>query len=131
MARKHSSSLGIHQIIIPGTHAPGCLVCCSAPVCCPMCSILPCCDDADYVKEKREASKYIWVRENSLEWNEPRVIMRAGSCLGLDPCHYEIQDDVTVLFFDDPLFDRLVSLIVPFTLSSTHIDVDRSDETVQ
>lgn len=92
----------------PGKHKASCLVCCSAPACCPMCSmLLPCCDDADYVKEKREASKYIYLRENSLEWNEPEIVMKTGSCLGVDPCLYIIKDQVYVVYFDDVMFDSI------------------------
>ena len=91
LSRSLKSSIKIINQLIPGQHTPGCLVCCSAPVCCPVCSIFPCFDDAEYIKRKRESSKYVFIRENSIEWNEPKVIMRKGSCLGLDPCQYDVQ----------------------------------------
>jgi hypothetical protein len=55
---------------------------------------------------RKESSKYILIRENSLEWNEPRIVMKNGTCCGIDPCTYDIQDNVKVLYFDDPIFER-------------------------
>ena len=91
----------------PGTHKASCVTCLSSPSCCPLCSICICCDDSEYIKEKREASKYIYIRENSLEWNEPEIVMKAGSCLGVDPCLYQIHDNVHVVYYDDIMFDRI------------------------
>lgn len=107
LSRQNEKSISITTILNPGKHMSGSLVCCSSPACCPICSIFPCCDEAEYIKLKRESSKYVFIRENSLEWNEPKVILKKGSFLGLDPCNYDIQDNVTVLYFDDPMFDRL------------------------
>lgn len=105
--RNSDDDIRIKSALVPGSNSSGCFICCSAPTCCPMLSVLPCFDDAQYVKLKRESSKYVYIRENSIEWNEPSVIMKNGSCLGVDLCHYDIQDHVTVLYFDDPMFDRL------------------------
>jgi len=100
---KHNIQL---QMLEPGRDTKSCLVCCSAPACCPACSFCPCCDDAEYVKNKREASKYIFIRENSLEWNDPEiVVMQSGSCL--DPCLYTIKDRVHTVYFDDVMFERI------------------------
>lgn len=91
LSRREKESIQILQQLAPGKHTAGCLVCCASPVCCPACSIFPCFDDAEYVILKRESSKYVYIREHSLEWNDPKVVMKKGSCLGLDPCHYEVQ----------------------------------------
>jgi hypothetical protein len=56
---------------------------------------------------RRESSKYVHIRENSLEWNEPVVAFKEGGCCGIDPCVYEVQDKVRVVYFDDPIFDGL------------------------
>ena len=72
-----------------------------------MCSALFCCDDAKYVVQKREASKYILVRENSVEWNEPEIVWQTGSFLGIDPCMYHVQDHSQVIYYDDPMFDAI------------------------
>ena len=66
MSRLDSNSFGIIAQLNAGEVVPGCCVCCRAPACLPICSIFPCCDDADYINLKREASKYILVRENSI-----------------------------------------------------------------
>ncbi len=34
-------------------------------------------------------------------------MLQKGSCFGVDPCMFDIQDHVTVLYFDDPMFDRI------------------------
>lgn len=107
MSRKSVSAMGILTVLEPGEDVPGCCICCKAPACCPIFSILPCCDDAEYVVVKREASKYIFIRENSIEWNDPEIVLKNGNCFGLDPCVYDVQDHVKVLFFDDPVFERI------------------------
>lgn len=33
--------------------------------------------------------------------------MKHGSCCGVDPCMYEVQDRTHVLYFDNPIFDRI------------------------
>lgn len=59
----------MNSSITPGKPIDGCLICCSAPACCPAFTICPCCGDAEYIKHRRQASTYIYIRENSLEWN--------------------------------------------------------------
>jgi len=107
ISRKENDNIKVLQSLIPGKNTPGCFVCCSAPDCCTICSLCPCCSDSEYIAVRKESSKYIYIRENSLEWNEPRIVMKYGTCCGIDPCVYDIQDNVKVLYFDDPIFDRL------------------------
>lgn len=108
LSRASEKSIGVVGNLVPGKNQPGCFVCCSAPSFLPLCSwIIPCCGDAEYIKVRREASKYVYIRENSLEWNEPTVILQRGPCFGIDPCLFEVQDHVTVLYYDDPMFDRI------------------------
>lgn len=33
--------------------------------------------------------------------------MKNGTCCGLDPCVYDIQDRVRVIYFDDPVLERI------------------------
>jgi len=66
-----------------------------------------CCDDAKYVVQARDASKYVFVREHSLEWNEPQVVFQTGTCMGVDPCMYVIQDNPNVMYYDDPMFNDI------------------------
>ena len=107
MSRKTKSKIKVIASLKPGTNTPGCLVCCSAPACCPILSICPCCNDTEYIHIKKESSKYIYIRENSIEWNMPSIIMKKGTCCGIDPCIYDIKDDVKVLYYDDPIFNRI------------------------
>jgi hypothetical protein len=97
MSRKNNSKIKILSSLSPGKNTPGCLVCCGAPACCPLLSICPCCNDSEYIYIKRESSKYVYIRENSIEWNSPEVIMKHGYCFGVDPCVYDIQDHVKVV----------------------------------
>src|SRR5690348_7428049 len=107
MSRKDQHGFGILSSIIPGQLTNGCLVCCAAPAGCPMCAVCPCCSDAEYIEIMRKASSYIYIREHSLEWNEPVVVMKPGLCFGVDPCMYDIQDNVRTIYFDDVMFDRI------------------------
>jgi hypothetical protein len=112
LSRARYGAIKIVNVLQAGRNVAGCFVCCDAPACCPLCSsICICCDDAEYIKRKRDASKYVLIRENSLEWNEPGVVMKNGSCFGLDPCQYDVQDKVTVLYFDDPMFERITGMV--------------------
>jgi len=105
LSREDAGLIKVRAILEPGSHTPSVLVCCSTPSCCPMfAGLCPCCDDADYVREKREASKYVLLRENSLEWNNPIVAMSNGSCFGVDPCLFVVKDSVHVVYFDDLVF---------------------------
>jgi len=106
--RRDSSQIAILRNIDPGVTSNGCCVCCHAPACCPACSsCCLCVGDADYVVQKREASKYILIRENSLEYNSPEIVMSSGGCCALDPCLFVVQDNVHVVYFDDPIMDSL------------------------
>lgn len=107
MSRSSSSNIKILNSLRPGVTTPSCLACCAAPACCPILALCPCCTDAEYVSQQRQASAYILLREHSLEWNAPRVVLRRGMCFGLDPCVYQVQDHVTVLYYDDVMFDRI------------------------
>mmetsp|Transcript_35491 Transcript_35491/g.33668 ORF Transcript_35491/g.33668 Transcript_35491/m.33668 type:complete len:230 (+) Transcript_35491:275-964(+) len=107
LSRINSSSISIFHSIAPGKKVNGCYVCCNAPSCCAICSIVPCCDDSHFLVAQRESSKYFHIRENSIEWNEPEIIMREGNCCGLDPCIFEVQDRVKVIYFDDSMFGKL------------------------
>ncbi len=37
-------------------------------------AVCPCCGDAEYIKSLRKASTYIYIRENSIEWNDPGIL---------------------------------------------------------
>lgn len=92
----------ITNTIVPGTREAGCLgPCCNSPDDCPLCAwIFPCgFDYPEYAIRKINASKYVRVRENSIEWNKPTV--RFAHCCKKD---LEVMDNVHVLYFDDSQF---------------------------
>jgi len=33
--------------------------------------------------------------------------MKPGLCCGVDPCEYDVQDNISVLYFDDKMFERI------------------------
>ena len=132
VSRVKTNSITLISLIEPGETTKGCCQCCNAPPACPCCALFPCCDDPEYIVTAREASKYIVIRENSLEWNDPKIVTSEGSCCGQSLCLYRIQDQasarsrlplsrrdgpnnsplqpsptlypqVTVLYFDDPM----------------------------
>jgi hypothetical protein len=108
LSRNDTSSIDVAKTLTPGQTTDGCWVCCNAPSCCPLFSSLClCCGDAEYIRQKRKASSYIYIRENSIEWNEPSIIMQPGVCCGVDPCLYNIQDRVSVVYYDDLVFERI------------------------
>ena len=46
-----------------------------------------------YIVHKVNCSKYIYVRENSLEWNSPKIQSAKGNCCGVSCCELAVQDD--------------------------------------
>lgn len=107
LSRTSEYGVQIVSVLSTGKAVEGYCACCYAPSWCPLCSVCPCCADSEYIMLKREASKYFYVRENSIEWNEPEIVMKDGSCCGVDPCIYDIRDRVTILYYDDPIFNSL------------------------
>ena len=107
MSREKETYVSIKKILMPGKKTKACFVCCNAPSCCAICSTCPCCDNSESLVLKLESSKYFHIRENSIEWNEPEIVMREGPCLGIDPCIFDVQDHVRVVYFDDPLFGQI------------------------
>jgi len=54
---------------------------------------------------KMNSSRYIYLRENSLEFNNPTMQAAKGKCCGAALCELAVWDNVTVLYFDDQHFD--------------------------
>ena len=106
---------GEQDLVPPGLREEGCCVCCVASENCPCLSLAPCYGEPISIHEKRESSKYILMRENSMEWNTPVRISRPGAlcsplrgeCCGVSCFRYDIKDDVKVVYFDDPMLDRI------------------------
>ncbi len=94
-------------MIQPGTRRPGCLVCCHAPDNFPCLSNCCCIDYPSYIVNKINSSSYIYVRENSLEFNNPTMQAAKGPWCGSSCCELSVKDNVTVLYFDDEHFDEV------------------------
>lgn len=95
----------ITHMLQPGTRTLSCCTCCHAPDRCPHLSYCPCFDYPGYIVHEINSSEYIYVRENSLEWNNPKMQNAKGNCCGMSCCEYVVKDDITVLYFDDLHFD--------------------------
>jgi len=107
MNRASPDTVAIVQHLPPGQDKGPCYQCCYAPSFCPCCVICPCCNDPEYIVRASEDSKYIFLKETSIEWNDPNISFKDGSCCGIDPCHYRIQDNVHVVYYDDPLLTKI------------------------
>lgn len=106
-SRSNKNNIKIIKSLRPGKITDGCIVCCTAPSCCQGLTICPCCGDSEEIRLKRESSSYIYLRENSIEWNHPKLILSSGSCIGVDPCLFDIQDNITTLYYDDIRFQNI------------------------
>jgi hypothetical protein len=73
ISRHQSHSLAILDEVESGENSNSWCACCAAPACCSTLGALPCFQNPEYITLRYESSKYIYVRENSLEWNEPKV----------------------------------------------------------
>jgi hypothetical protein len=117
ISRANANAIQITDTIQHGVKTYGMCACCYAPSMCPCLASLVCVRDPEYIVKELDASKYIYVRENSLEWNAPTVIHKEGTggcdcgncdCCGFNFCFYRASDSIKVLYFDDPNFDRLI-----------------------
>jgi len=107
MSRANASFITVTNVVPHGSKTYGCCACCYAPEICPGCALLPCVRDPKYIVKEMEASKYIYIRENSLEWNAPMKIQKEGDCFGSSCCYFRAKDNVKVMYFDDPAFDQI------------------------
>lgn len=73
LAKEHEDRIRIVKAIPSGEDTFGCIACCHAPSCCALMSLCPCCTNPEYIIHKRASSKYIYIRENSIEWNDPEA----------------------------------------------------------
>jgi len=105
ISRVAADRIRITHIIEPGKRMVGCFTCCHASDNLPALAYLPCFDYPGYIVHKVNCSKYIYVRENSLEWNSPKIQSAKGNCCGVSCCELAVQDDIRVLYFDDIYFD--------------------------
>eukprot|EP00568_Trieres_chinensis_P002567 CAMPEP_0183302622 /NCGR_PEP_ID=MMETSP0160_2-20130417/8337_1 /TAXON_ID=2839 ORGANISM="Odontella Sinensis, Strain Grunow 1884" /NCGR_SAMPLE_ID=MMETSP0160_2 /ASSEMBLY_ACC=CAM_ASM_000250 /LENGTH=239 /DNA_ID=CAMNT_0025465413 /DNA_START=151 /DNA_END=872 /DNA_ORIENTATION=- len=104
LSRASGDAIRITHTIEPGRRTAGCLTCCHAPPRCPVLRFLPCVDPPEYVVLDMNASRYVYVRENGIEWNDPSYQPGPGDCCGGSCSTFAVMDDVTVLHFDDVRF---------------------------
>jgi len=85
--------------------------CFEAPSCClfGFCTELPCVGMPKSIIEKQNASRYVYVRENSLEYNNPKIKVANGLCCGYSCSDYRVEDHVSVIYYDDPHFQSLTN----------------------
>jgi len=57
------------------------------------------------IVNEMNASRYIYVRENGIEWNSPSMQPAKGTCCGQSCTELAVMDNITVLYFDDINFD--------------------------
>lgn len=111
MLRLHNpAKLEVQRHIKTGKRHYGFCKICYAPECMWWCSWLPFCKPPRAVVKKLEDSKYIWIRENSIEWNKPTVqFKKSHNCCPIDCFHLDVVDDITVMYFDNPTFDNIAN----------------------
>lgn len=133
ICRRQDDAITIANEVECGESTDGWCSCCVAPSCCSTMAALPCFKNPEYITLRHESSKYIYVRENSLEYNEPmvrnikysdcfgehlpvaltssvasrQITLNKGPCCGVDPCMYDIEDRVSVLYYDNPVFENI------------------------
>jgi hypothetical protein len=95
------------HIITPGIRVKGCCECCHAPDYCPVLAYCCCFDYPAYIVNKVNSSRYIYVREHSVEWNNPLIQQDKGPCFGVSCCDLAVLDNVSVIYYDDLYFDTV------------------------
>jgi len=110
LSRTEHDSMKIISSIEPAMRTPGCCVCCNASSpasCCCLSELLPCYDQPEYILKEIQASRYVLLRENSLEYNDPYPAFAQGKCCGYNYCRYRVQDRISVVYYDDEMFEHL------------------------
>lgn len=70
--------------------------------------MIPCCKLPKDVLEEYEDSKYIYVRENSVEFNKPKIVPGDPTCcLPCNPCKPKVLDHVEVVYFDYSIMKKI------------------------
>mmetsp|Transcript_18020 Transcript_18020/g.39394 ORF Transcript_18020/g.39394 Transcript_18020/m.39394 type:complete len:212 (+) Transcript_18020:69-704(+) len=106
LSRVAGDRIKITHTIEPGRRETGCITCCHAPDNCPILASFLCCYDyPEYIVNEMNASRYIYVRENGIEWNSPSMQPAKGTCCGQSCTELAVMDNITVLYFDDINFD--------------------------
>jgi hypothetical protein len=109
LSLQNASAVQITRHVETARTQYGCCKCCHAPDSCWCCMLIfPCCKYPKKVSDKLEDSKYVYVRENSVEWNDPTITFEdCDCCIPVNFCSLRVADNVQVLYFDDPAFEKI------------------------
>ncbi|KAL3787622.1 hypothetical protein ACHAWO_000742 [Cyclotella atomus] len=114
ISRSSGDRVKITHTIEPGKEETGCLTCFYSPEKYPILSKCPCFDYPEYVVNEVRASQYIYIRENSLEYNQPIITPSKSTntlttlfCCGHSPSDLTVRDSISVIYYDDILFDTV------------------------
>jgi hypothetical protein len=106
----------ILNLIQPGKEETGCLTCFYAPPHYPaiISHITPCIDYPEYILREVRASQYIYIRENSIEYNSPSIQPARSNnftqdilCCGNSSTDLVVLDHISVIYYDDILMDEV------------------------
>lgn len=128
MNRGDENVMRIIKDLPPGTSDYGCLGCIETPACCACCVCLPCCILPKYIDEVIEDSKYVHLRETAIEWNSPVSIFSEGGPCGINCCGYRVQDNVHVVYYDDPILNEITDQTRCCNDNRTHCCGGEGDE---
>lgn len=114
ISRSSGDRVKITHTIQPGSDETGCLTCFYAPPDHPILAKCPCFDFPEYIVNEIRASQYIYIRENSIEYNQPTLQpAKANSasttclCCGHSPTALTVRDNITTIHFDDMIMDGI------------------------
>lgn len=111
-----SFTVKILNQIQTGKEETGCLTCFYSPPSYPaiISHILPCIDYPEYILREVQSSKYIYIRENSIEFNQPKIQPARSNnvtsdvlCCGNSPTDLVVLDQISVIYYDDILMDTI------------------------
>mmetsp|Transcript_4929 Transcript_4929/g.8147 ORF Transcript_4929/g.8147 Transcript_4929/m.8147 type:complete len:208 (+) Transcript_4929:111-734(+) len=105
--RQAPNAIGIVKDLVPGVRQGPCCEVCYAPAMCPICAVCPCCTLPEYITKATEESTYVYVRENSVEFNMPGLSSEKGACCGNSICGYRVADNVQVVYYDAMVMDQI------------------------
>eukprot|EP00804_Cyclotella_cryptica_P023215 CCRYP_000392-RB/>CCRYP_000392-RB protein AED:0.12 eAED:0.12 QI:208/1/1/1/0.75/0.6/5/501/229 len=114
ISRSSGDRVKITHTIQPGKEETGCMTCFYSPPEYPILSKCPCFDYPEYAVNEIRASQYIYIRENSVEYNQPTLQPSKSTttlttilCCGHSPTDLAVRDSVSVIYYDDMLMDNI------------------------
>ncbi|KAL3822279.1 hypothetical protein ACHAXA_005912 [Cyclostephanos tholiformis] len=112
ISRSSGDRVKITHTIEPGKDETGCLTCFYSPPDYPILAKCPCYDYPEYIVNEINSSRYIYIRENSIEYNQPTLqpakaenALATVLCCGNSPTSLIVRDQISTIYFDDILMD--------------------------